>query len=627
MPKFYLDSGGAQHNSGTTDTNSATASGTTNATCPANKTFASATDVNTGTDIVTIVAHGFSTGFGVILSTSSALPGGLLTTRLYFLRAVTVDTLTFHGTSADAQANTNIIDITSTGTGTQTITNLTVVLGGSPDLSSMVGKGFHARITTTGTSHVFTYDDAHGMSTGDPIFIGSSLGGGGSAHTVYYVNALSSTTIRLYTSPALAAAGGASTLSGSGTVNDRVIFYRADTHQYIKLNSSTVSGRLYFPIGYADNTNKFVVLAVNITGLGAGSTWAIGGRVTAAGCVDLTAALGNGDTMVFNTDISGAINAVFGNAIGFSGGWVKLKGKAGARRVWTNTGNGALVSITNSTSGMWFENLEMQSQGTGNIYATGFAGSASRFIDCRLTDSGAIALFEQVNAQESNVRCEFSGSAAGAVKGNGTSQHIGNWYHNNSGSAIENSAGSGSFPIHVHQDCIVERNTTTGFLFGSTYTQVHCINCVFYRSDGSGFRWSNTGSTSGQMTSMVIAGCLFKDNGDAATEFNLDWSNYLEYRSVDSGYNISGARGGGIYMSAFVLGSGDFTTDPQFNDPDNGTAANRDFSVLSTSDALGQSFGFLGNTVSAIAYASGAAQGASSTPIGALGANKRAGME
>lgn len=74
--------------------------------------------VNTGTDVITITAHGFESGAAVRLFSFGVLPAGLVAGTLYYLRAVSADTITLHATRAAAVAGTDPVDITDAGTGT-----------------------------------------------------------------------------------------------------------------------------------------------------------------------------------------------------------------------------------------------------------------------------------------------------------------------------------------------------------------------------------------------------------------------------------------------------------------------------------------------------------------------------
>jgi hypothetical protein len=70
---------------------------------------------NTSTETLTFsVAHGWSTGQAVTIQASE---GGLTGGTVYYIRAASTTTLTFHTTFADAQANTNKVNLTASITG------------------------------------------------------------------------------------------------------------------------------------------------------------------------------------------------------------------------------------------------------------------------------------------------------------------------------------------------------------------------------------------------------------------------------------------------------------------------------------------------------------------------------
>lgn len=84
--------------------------------CPV-KTFGA---VNTGTDQVTITAHGLTSGTAVRVGVASSgvLPAGLVAGTQYFVNAVDANTIAFYDTYAHAVAGggTGLIDLTTTGT-------------------------------------------------------------------------------------------------------------------------------------------------------------------------------------------------------------------------------------------------------------------------------------------------------------------------------------------------------------------------------------------------------------------------------------------------------------------------------------------------------------------------------
>lgn len=83
-------------------------------------------NIDTGTDVLTITAHGFSTrdtihlfdtGVGTAPTISGVTPDANGFYGRYYVRGLTANTLTLHPTIADADAGTNTIDFTSAGSG------------------------------------------------------------------------------------------------------------------------------------------------------------------------------------------------------------------------------------------------------------------------------------------------------------------------------------------------------------------------------------------------------------------------------------------------------------------------------------------------------------------------------
>jgi hypothetical protein len=85
------------------------------------KAFASATDINVSTDIITETAHLYTTGLKGWMSTDNALPSPLQTLTNYYIIKVDADTYKLATTEANAIAGT-AINILNTGTGNQTFT-------------------------------------------------------------------------------------------------------------------------------------------------------------------------------------------------------------------------------------------------------------------------------------------------------------------------------------------------------------------------------------------------------------------------------------------------------------------------------------------------------------------------
>ena len=77
--------------------------------------------VNTGTDVVTATAHAMSTGEKAVIWSTGTLPTGIVDGTIYFIRRLSSATFTLHPTLADAQADTNKVDISSSGSGTHEV--------------------------------------------------------------------------------------------------------------------------------------------------------------------------------------------------------------------------------------------------------------------------------------------------------------------------------------------------------------------------------------------------------------------------------------------------------------------------------------------------------------------------
>jgi hypothetical protein len=89
------------------------------------KTFASVTDVDPRTDVLTIPNHGHKTGSKVKYAAGSAAVGGLTSGSTYFVIALNANSLKLATSLPNALAGT-AFDLTSRGTGTQTLTPVLV---------------------------------------------------------------------------------------------------------------------------------------------------------------------------------------------------------------------------------------------------------------------------------------------------------------------------------------------------------------------------------------------------------------------------------------------------------------------------------------------------------------------
>jgi hypothetical protein len=175
--------------------------------------------VDTATDLITLAAHGLSTGSLVHVASSTTLPGGLSANTVYYLRDVSTSTFRLSSTSGGSA-----IDITSTGSGTHSLYDEVQV----PDMRSRlpigVGTGtyveeFEPADVNTGTE-IITVASNVAFYTGTAVtFTSSSAPSPLTTSTTYYIIRSSDTQIQLATSLANALAGTAINLTttGSGT--------------------------------------------------------------------------------------------------------------------------------------------------------------------------------------------------------------------------------------------------------------------------------------------------------------------------------------------------------------------------------------------------------------------------
>ena len=174
--------------------------------------------VDTSTDIITSASHGLSDGTIVHVASTATLPTGLSANTVYYVISSTSSTFKLSLTSGGSA-----IDISSTGSGTHSVYNKFQV----PDFRGLMPMGagtgsltfnFATTDINTGTE-VITVPSNTSLYTGQPIVYTTSgtVAGDLVASTTYYAIRLSATTISIADSLALALAGTAHNLTGTGS--------------------------------------------------------------------------------------------------------------------------------------------------------------------------------------------------------------------------------------------------------------------------------------------------------------------------------------------------------------------------------------------------------------------------
>jgi hypothetical protein len=174
--------------------------------------------VDTATDIVTSASHGLTDGTIVHVASTTTLPTGLSANTVYYVISATSSTFKLSLTSGGGA-----IDISSTGSGTHSVYDEFQVPNFRGLMPMGAGTGsltfnFAATDIDTGTE-VITVPSNTSLYTGQPIVYTTSgtVAGDLVASTTYYAIRLSATTISIADSLALALAGTAHNLTGTGS--------------------------------------------------------------------------------------------------------------------------------------------------------------------------------------------------------------------------------------------------------------------------------------------------------------------------------------------------------------------------------------------------------------------------
>jgi len=406
------------------------------------------------------------------------------------------------------------------------------------------------------------------------------------------------------TGSAATAAASVVTLDGSPDLSGLVT--SGATQSAIYLNQASNSNKKIFWITAFDNTLKTVTVDTAPTGI-TSSTWAIGGRQTV---VDTALSVCRaGDTCIVNNSpasVAGTV-ATFRASGSTAAGAVRLIGKSGVRPVLTTTTTANCV-VSGAFGYLWIENFEIQQQGaTGaGIALNNSAADNCTIYNVRITDSGsggAISVNDSVTGTVVQM-CELVSAGPGYVSGDQFARLIFGCYIHDCTDGIR-SRGDG-FVVN----CVIAGNSGRGFLKASATSSlaVVFIGCTIWKNLDGGIEDANNSGNQLLLVNSIVA-----DNGTAAGEFNIEWINQsaqLATVGTGAGNCISQSGGSAGNVSNYTLHATDITTAPSMVDPDNGTAALRNFGLNSGSPCIanGEPSTYPGNTGTAPATNSGVVQ-------------------
>lgn len=327
------------------------------------------------------------------------------------------------------------------------------------------------------------------------------------------------------------------------------------TQAAIYLTNASNSNKKIFWISAVDNDAKTVTVDVVPTGT-SGSVWNIGGRQST--CALPCQVLRAGDTLTINNNISG-VGAVVSCVLYASGstaaGPITIKGKAGVRPKLTQNDNNNVL-YGNTKLNVRFENLEVAQTGVSGAAVNMSQGMV--LYNVKVSDAGGYGI--SLGDFCSVINCEISGTGDDAIHGVNLRAFIyGCYIHDGTGDGIDWNA-NGYDAVVLNN--IIDTMTANGILIGATTlsggTIVISGNTVY----GCG---ANGISVTDADTPLQLINNIFLDNGDAGTEYNINWvaDSTKVIRGHNNCFNAGGARGGGN-LNNYTLDASDTVDSPSF---------------------------------------------------------------
>lgn len=378
-------------------------------------------------------------------------------------------------------------------------------------------------------------------------------------------------------------AGAVVTLDGSPDLSGLIT--SGATQSSININGATNSNQTIFWITAFDNSGKTVTVTPSPTGV-VSNAWKIGGRhlLTSA---RVEAALRAGDVAIFNNSPAAA-NAVFWtfrNAGDSTSGFAKIKGKSGVTVTLNSTGTTNVIA-TNSLALCWVENLTMDQDGASGDVCT-ITGVGNVVYNCKIVDGGGRGIIVQSTGARI-IGCSITGVGSECINVfNSTSQAViyGNYIRSGAGTNGITVSGSSAHSIVVNN--IIAAQVGRGILFSGGPASPAFIHLIYgntiYGCGNSGLEITDAN------TPITLMNNIFKDNGNAAGESNVEWVAGFGEAVSFHGWNIFNNTSGAdapinFTLNAQVPGT-ELTTDPLFTN-----AAAGDFSLGSTSPAINAGF-------------------------------------
>lgn len=353
------------------------------------------------------------------------------------------------------------------------------------------------------------------------------------------------------------------------------------TQDTIYLAQATNTNTKVFWITAKDDGLDQVTVSVAPTGITA-SNWAIGGRCVLTNASQ-EAALRAGDTAIFNNSPAGQAGALWTfRASGDStSGFAKIVGKTGVRPVLNATSTNAAV-IFNTLNNLWVENFEIDQDGATGSGIT-LSGNNNVVFNVKVSDAGSGGGISG-GGYGKIMNSEITGSAGDGLALTGSAQVISGCYvHDNAGDGLEYSGTFNATGISV-ENSVFDTNAGRGILFSGSvtvYTNAMSLSgLTVYGNGNSGLEVADADM------SIVLRNSIFDTNGDAAGEYNVEWTagtaELLSFHAYNDFYQGGGSAGNVLNLTVNAqVSASEITTNPLLTSPAAG-----DFTLQSTSPAI-----------------------------------------